>query len=126
MKDSNHRLAALNCEMDALAKRHWAYIYARTQLTPAPHTPIHNEGWTLWNGPVKVVSPSSNALYAIITDPTTKDWWVRHNRLTQTALDSIDWVTCASGMTSLKPSRRRWITKHASANCGVGTTLLSW
>jgi len=34
-KDSHRRLAALNCEMDALAKQHWARIYAKVQLTPA-------------------------------------------------------------------------------------------
>jgi hypothetical protein len=29
-------------------------------------------------------------------------------------------------MAKLKPSRRRWITKHASENCGVGKTLVEW
>jgi hypothetical protein len=112
--------------MDTLAKRHWAYIFAQVQLTPAPHIPIHNEGWTIWQRSTKIVSPSRHALYALITDPITKSWWVRHKRLTAESLNCIDWDSCAEGMQALKPSRRRWITKHASANCGVGTTLVTW
>jgi len=27
---------------------------------------------------------------------------------------------------ALKPGYQRWITKHASHNCGVGTTLVEW
>jgi len=49
VKDCHHRLAALNCEMDNLAKQHWARVYAQVQLMPAPHVPIHNEGWTIWS-----------------------------------------------------------------------------
>jgi len=29
-------------------------------------------------------------------------------------------------MKQLKPPHRRWTTKHASENCGVGLTLLHW
>jgi len=125
-KDSHRRLAALNCEMDALAKQHWAHIHAKVQLTPAPHISIRNEGWTMWSGTDKVVAPSRNALHSLLADQPTQMWWVRHNRISETAKDLVDWETCSTGMKALKPGRRRWITKHASAHCGVGTTLLTW
>jgi len=125
-KDSHRCLATLNCAMDALAKQHWAHIYAKVHLTPAPHILIHNEGWTIWSGTDKVVAPSCNALHSLLADQPTQMWWVRHNHISETAKYLVDWETCSTGMKALKPGRRRWITKHASANCGVSTTLLTW
>ena len=29
-------------------------------------------------------------------------------------------------MKGLIPPRRRWLTKHRSSNCGIGTTLVKW
>ena len=126
VKDSHRRLSDLNCQMDALAKQYWAFLFHRLPTLEAPHLPIHNEGWTVWNGNVKVSSPNKAALYGLIMDPITQMWWVRHDRFPLAAKDTIDWQACAEGVPALKPSRRRWITKHASANCGVGTTLVKW
>jgi len=47
VKDSHCHLASLNCQMDALAKQHWAYLFKRLPSLASPHLPIHNEGWTL-------------------------------------------------------------------------------
>ena len=126
VKDSHRRLASLNCQMDALAKQYWAYLFKRLPSLESPHLPIHNEGWTLWNGSAKITSPSRPILYGLIMDPVTQMWWVRHKRFPLEAKETIDWKACSEGMAALKPSRRRWITKHASANCGVGTTLVKW
>ena len=38
----------------------------------------------------------------------------------------IDWPVVDSFMKSLPLGKRRWCTKHASKNCGVGITLLDW
>jgi hypothetical protein len=38
----------------------------------------------------------------------------------------IDWNATKSFMTALPPCKQRWYTKHASDNCGVGSTLLHW
>jgi len=54
VKDSHRRLASLNCQMDALAKQHWAFLFKRLPSLASPYLPIHNEGWTLWNGPSKI------------------------------------------------------------------------
>jgi len=67
-KDSHCRLTALNCEMDTLAKQHWAHIYAQVHLTPAPHVPIHNEGWTIWSGTDKVVPVAMSCMPCLLTN----------------------------------------------------------
>ena len=53
-------------------------------------------------------------------------YWIRHKHFSFDAQLAIDWGTCAAGMQALQPARRRWIAKHASSNCGVGTTLVKW
>ena len=126
VKDSHRRLSSLNYQMDSLAKQYWAFLFNQLPSLESPHLPIHNEGWTIWNNGSKVSSPSRANLYGLIMDPVTQMWWVRHNRFPLEAKDSIDWEACSEGVPALKPSRRRWITKHASANCGVGTTLVEW
>jgi len=126
VKDSHCRLASLNCQMDALAKQYWAYLFKRLPSLASPHLSIHNEGWTLWSGPSKITPPSRPTLCGLIMDPVTQMWWARHKRFPLEAKETIDWKACLEGMPALKPSRRRWITKHASANCDVGTTLVKW
>ena len=112
--------------MDALTKQHWVFLFKRLPSLASPHLPIHNEGWTLWDRPTKITSPSRPTLCGLIMDPVTQMWWVRHKRFPLVAKETVDWKACSEGMPALKPSRQRWITKHASANCGVGTTLVKW
>jgi len=112
--------------MDALAKQYWAFLFKRLPPLASPHLHIYNEGWTLWDGLTKITSPSRPTLYGLIMDPITQMWWVSNNRFLLEAKETINWKACLEGMSALTPSRRRWITKHASANCGVGTTLVKW
>jgi len=126
VKDSHRCLASLNCQMDALVKQCSAFLFKRLPSLASPHLPIHNEGWTLWGGPSKITSPSRPTLYGLIMDPVTQIGWVRHKRFPLEAKETIDWKACSEGMPALKPSHPRWITKHASAYCDVGTTLVKW
>jgi hypothetical protein len=42
------------------------------------------------------------------------------------AIHNVDWEICGAAMKSLSLSHRRWTSKNASENCGVGSTLLYW
>jgi len=126
VKDSHHRLSALNSEMDARAKLFYRHLSSVLPTLEALQLPIHNEGWTVWSGDIKLPSPSRECLYAAIQDPITQLYWIRHKRFSFDARFAIDWDTCAAGMQALQPARRRWIAKGASSNCGVGTTLIKW
>jgi len=92
----------------------------------SPQLPIHNEGWTVWGGDIKLPPPSQECLHAAIQDPITQLHWIRHKRFSFDARLAIDWDTCAADMQALQPAGRRWIAKHASSNCGVGKTLVKW
>jgi len=74
VKDPHCRLVSLNCQMDVLAKQYWAFLFKRLPSLAYSHLSIHNEGWSLWNGPSKITSPSQPTLYGLIMDPVTKMW----------------------------------------------------
>ena len=38
----------------------------------------------------------------------------------------IEWELIGKSLKELGPSRQRWVTKHASGNCGIGDTLFRW
>ena len=59
-------------------------------------------------------------------DAPTQLWWKRHGHLSAHACEHIDWDGTNDLMHSLTPPERCYVTKHASSNCGVGTTLVKW
>ena len=123
------RFAQLNVAMDSLAKKFWLHLSPQNSPanipTPDIH-PIHGEGLQIWKGPVKVTRPFTNNLYGLITDESTQFWWVRHNNMPNTATNDVNWDAMERGLSKLPPARRRWTTKMASQECGVGTTLVRW
>ena len=119
----------LNIEMDALAKRCWNQVYyanADEFLPLPPQHPVHGEGWQLWMGEVKVNNPKTDTLYKMIHQPITQSWWERHNHVSPVAKQLIDWEMLEIIMASLPQWLQQWVSKTASENCGVGTTLVGW
>jgi len=72
VKESHRRLSALNCEIDARAKLFYWHLSTVLSTLEAPQLPVHNEGWTVWSGDIKLPSPSRECLYAAIQDPITQ------------------------------------------------------
>jgi len=65
-------------------------------------------------------------LYELIHDPITISKWIQLGRFPDNATDHIDSEMASKHTKALKPGYQRWLTKHASHNCGVGTTLVEW
>ncbi len=121
------RLERLNVEMDTRAKAWWRHLYLTPAIPPSPiHHTIHREGWSIWNGNQKIIRPHRKVLYGAIQDPITTSYWVRHKRIPLESVPHIDWDSCETGFAKLQPEERQWVTKHASNECGVGTTLVKW
>ena len=113
-------------EVDNTAKAYWNHLSLTGHSMQPPIIPIHDEGWSIWNGNSKIASPTTSTLYGLIQDPITQDRWVRHNRFPQHTLQNIDWTICEANMKALGFGRRRWVSKHASEQCGVGSTMVEW
>ena len=122
------RLERLNVEMDELAKRYWTHIlqYSPLQM-PIPRThSIYGEGWQLWQGDTKIINPRLNTIYNRIYTPITQFWWRRHGHATTASQTNTDWEGMGKSLKCLTQNGRLWVTKTASENCGVGTTLVAW
>lgn len=94
--------------------------------------PAAYSGWFLEEklrihvGRHKLTNIDKSKLYDLLTQERTIVWWVKLGRVDKNAVLLIDWNVTGSAMQSLSPTRRRWITKHTSGNCGVGVTLKKW
>ena len=125
--NSLSRIARLNVEMDRTAKAYWHHLVVHSRAMPSPDVhPIYGEEWQIWRGTQKIAHPAHKILYALIHDPITEMWWTRNGHATHPAQAVTDWNATESAMHHLPLARRRWVTKQASENCGVGTTLLEW
>ena len=113
--------------MDSLAKSYWIQLLQSSPTVPAPtHQILHMESWQLWNGDEKIAHPTVDALYGMLQDPITQFWWRRHNFTSNEAQEVIDWSATETHMRSLPEARRRWVTKYASGECGIGVKLQEW
>jgi hypothetical protein len=125
------RAATLNIEMDSLANTYRSHIAATNAQASAPIIPIAFEGWSVWLNQHRL-SPSYDTLYEHIYLPLIRQYWTTHHqvqptpRLTEDSWSAIDWTITHAFMQGLPQGQRRWITKHASENCGVGVTLMKW
>jgi hypothetical protein len=121
-------LAHLNVSMDHTTKWFWTQTVHSQPDFPVPESAPHikHEGWQVWDRQEKVTDPSLSNLYDLLQDRPTQMWWVWHGHLPKEHLDKVDWYGTEYFMVSLPPAKRRWVTKTASHNCGVGTTLVQW
>jgi hypothetical protein len=117
----------LNVRMDTLAKAYWRFLANKLETYETDYAiPIYEEGWQLWQGSTKIRDTSKNHLYSIIQDPITVNFWIRHKRFPSEASHLIDWTSSGQAIRSMKLCKRRRLSKHASKDCGVGTTLVKW
>ncbi|MGL5936607.1 MAG: hypothetical protein ACRCZI_13415, partial [Cetobacterium sp.] len=121
------RIAKLNVAMDKTATAYWIHLVSNSRRMPSPvNREIYGEGWQLWKGEYKITHPNRKTLYSIMQDVETNIWWMRENHISPQAHAIIDYEAVEDVMKQLKGPRRRYVTKVASENCGVGSTLQAW
>jgi hypothetical protein len=121
------RKAQLNVEMDRLAEAYWIHLVTKSETMPSPKSQaIMGEEWQLWNGDYKITHPHDKILYSIFQDPLTDMWWRREGHISAAAHEAIDYNVTEETMGGLTAPQRKYITKSASENYGIGTTLVEW
>ncbi|CAB9529948.1 hypothetical protein SEMRO_2686_G334580.1 [Seminavis robusta] len=87
----------LNVRMDTLSKTYRKTIAHHNPTGPPPtHLCFENEGWSPWQGPLKLSSPNKHALLEAISTPVILKYWTtaRHNspaRFPPEATQHIHW-----------------------------------
>jgi hypothetical protein len=114
-------------EMDRVVGAYWIHLVSHSEEMPSPKIhEISGEEWQLWNGDQKISHPSDKALYAIFQDPHTDMWWRREGHVTAAAKENTNYRATEEAMKGLSTPRRRYVTKAASENYGIGKTLVEW
>jgi hypothetical protein len=112
--------AEQNIRMDNLAKIFWM-----THSHTAPmFYPISDEGFQVWLGDRKLSSHSSDVFFDHIHGKTLLRWHATHHRFPACYARRIDWDVCEAALKRLPMGRRRWVAKHTSGHCAVGTMLV--
>jgi len=108
--------ALLNIRMDRLAKAYLKDMLENQDLVPPYRGPMHLEGWSLWSMGSKWSEVRKKNFHHAVQFQGAVNWWVTHGRFSEEQLSAIDWNLVGGAMKALPPSRRRWVTKHASNN----------
>lgn len=114
--------ANLNIAMDSLAKVYWTDQVQRADIQHH----ISGEGWRLGLPSGKLSSFPTDALYDLLMEDASLDWWLYKNRFPADAIRSINWDACKKALLLLPLHRRRWISKHVAGICGVGKMMKIW
>jgi hypothetical protein len=117
-------------KMDNVAKSFWNHLLSIGHDMHPPQLHVANEGWSVWNQGEKIPCAHTNNIYPLLEDQKTLDYWSKPHSLTPEprippeAIHNVDWEICGTAMKALSLPHRRWTSKNASENCGVGSTLL--
>jgi hypothetical protein len=121
------RKTKMNVAMDKTTTAYWIHLVSNSRKMLKPESrEIHGEEWQLWKGKHKITHPNQKTLYAIMQDIETNIWWMREKHISPGAHVLINYDAVEDVITHLKGPQRRYVTKIASENCGVGDTLVAW
>ncbi len=79
------RWATLNVLMDAQAKNFLPYARQAPR-----HQEVWGAPWSLWLGEKKITSDLTDAIYALVHDPDSRDYWTKKPDITQEAFDMVN------------------------------------
>jgi hypothetical protein len=114
------RLSQLNEDMDILAKT----ILSQVEHTVRPiQHKVFGEPWTIWHRSEKLCRDIPQRLYDIIDGPACLSYWARHDKFGNASHHDVDWDSTREFMSTIDPKRARWLTKHTSGHCPVGTVM---
>jgi hypothetical protein len=105
--------------MDNLAKVFWM----QHSHTGPVFYPLRDEGFQVWLGTRKLSSHPPSVFFDHIHGKTILNWHSSHHRFPACYARRIDWDACAAALERLPLGRRRWVSKHTSGFCSVGTML---
>jgi hypothetical protein len=114
--------ALQNIQMDNLAKVFWMQ---HSHSEPVFYS-LSDEGFQVWLGTRKLSSHKPSVFFDHIHGKTILNWHSSHNRFPACYARRIDWDACSAALKRLPLGRRRWVSKHTSGFCAVGTMLVHW
>jgi hypothetical protein len=94
--------------------------------SPVLYPTISDKGFQVWLGNRKLSSHPASGYFDHIHGQTILDWHISHLCFPACYARCIDWDVCAAALQRLPTGSRRWVAKHTSGFCGVGTKMVKW
>jgi hypothetical protein len=85
-----------------------------------------SEGFQVWLGGRKLSLHSSSVFFAHIHGKTILSWHATHGRFPACYAWRVDLEVCHAALKRLPLGQRRWVSKHTSGFCSVGTKMVKW
>ena len=116
--------ARMNVQADALANEYRDELINGNSPTLAiPQFTM--EAISIWHANKKLTNLARNT-YTRLKWQDGVDYWIESKRIPFDSIEDIDWTCVERSIKSLPCSKRKWLVKHASDNCGVGKTMVKW
>ena len=117
--------ALLNERADELAGKFREFL-SRNEIATLPTPRLCHEGIRIYHRDTKLTNMDRSSMYNSIRWEECIDYWIRHERFQDFTINLVDWELVETSMKEIPSSKQRWVTKHASGNCGVSDTLFKW
>jgi hypothetical protein len=85
---------------------------------------IPHELWSVTIHQKKIHSNLDEFIYEHTSAVMMRAFWHKQHRIDKNVFDDVSWDAVHLAMRSVPSSRRRWITKHVSGECGVYSVLV--
>ena len=116
------RWAQLNVECDGMAKEYWN---SRRLVDKRPaNQEFSDEHWSVWIEGKKLTKLDKHKLYEFTFGDRTRAYWHRKHSITPDLIKNINWDACDYALSKLPFGKRRWLLKHITGFCGIGTRAL--
>jgi hypothetical protein len=116
----------LNVRADILAKSVREQIEAATDFQAHWDVNLPGERWQILLNGCKVYKHPERMIRDFIDKNIMRKYWHKRRKIDTLQFDNVNWEAIGLAMKEISPSRRQWLSKHASGMCGVNATLVQW
>jgi hypothetical protein len=114
----------LNIAMDLKAKGFRDMLQTSLDLQPNWYPALPGDTWSILLNHQRISKNVQKRVLDHISSENMQAYWTCIQRLSVQGFGSVDWTAIEKAMLTQTVSRRHWISKHASNNCGINTTLV--
>jgi hypothetical protein len=110
--------------MDKQAKGFRDMLHDSDDTQSSWYPALPGDSWTILLHNQRISKNVQKRVLEHISSNNMQEYWTHINRLSIQGFDTVDWTAIEKAMLTQTVSRRHWISKHASNNCGTNVTLV--
>jgi hypothetical protein len=115
------RISQLNIQVDRMAKE-----FVKTAIILPRHFDVTTPAWKIKLHNFTIIANIDQTLYELVHTAPSRDYWIKKNRISESAFDSINWSRLRQALANMPLTCRLFCTKHTIGMCGVGKFQKLW